>query len=560
MTARSSPRPLAGVSLMHRRSIFLRFVTSAAVVLAVAAPVAAGSMSSASAAKVYDGPDVASYQHPDPSNAHPHGLPINWKKVAKSGKEFAIIKATEGSTYVNPYFAGPYANDYAASAAAGLVHGSYHFARPALPVVSSAVAQAKFFAKTVGPVTTAATLPPALDLEVTGGLNRGQLVTWAQTFLLEMRTLTGRTPMLYTYPSFWDNDLADSTALARYPLWMASFSSKRAPVSDLWQYTPSGHVKGIHGAVDISRFVGTSGFPWATLSNGTVPTPWAAAAPAAPVSVHARASGRNVAVSWLPGDAGTSRVTSYQVTASPGGQVVTVNGTSFSATVTGLSTKTAYTFTVTATNSVGTGVASAPTLPVTPAIPTTLYTQVQPSAVFGAAMPVQATLLRADTHVALAGRRVLIFRREAPSTKWVQVRKLSTNSAGLASTVLYPKRSAQLEAVFPGTKGVQRSDTFENYVVRPTVTATMSATTVASGQLVTIRGSAAPFRRGQLVKREGYFGGAWHVWATTKIGKRGRYEFRFRPTAKVVDVYRIVVARTVHRGAGHSPRLKLTVT
>jgi GH25 family lysozyme M1 (1,4-beta-N-acetylmuramidase) len=537
---------------MLSRSFFPRSVLSLAVILAVAAPVAAGSMSSASAAKVYDGPDVASYQHP-------HGDAINWKKVVKAGKEFAIIKATEGTSYVNPYFAGPDAHDYAASAAAGLVHGSYHFARPAFPIIGSAIAQAKFFAQTVGAVTTKATLPPALDLEVTGGLNRGQLVIWAQAFLLEMRTLTGRTPMLYTYPSFWDNDLGDPKALARYPLWMASYSSKKAPVSDLWQYTPSGHIKGIHGAVDISKFVGSSGFPWSTLSNGTVPTPWAAAAPAAPVSVEAKDSGRNVSVSWLPGDAGTSRITSYQVTASPGGQVVSVDGTRLSATVTGLSTKTAYTFTVTATNNVGTGVPSAATLPVTPAIPTTLYTQVQPSAAFGAALPVEATLQRADTHAALAGRQVLIFRREAPSNQWVQVRKLSTNSDGLASTVLHPKRSAQLEAVFPGTKGVQRSDTFENYVVRPTVSATMSATTVKAGTLVTIRGSAAPFRRGQLVKREGFFGGAWHVWATTKIGKRGRYEFRFRPTAKVVDVYRIYVVRTVHRGAGHSRSLKLTV-
>ena len=67
-------------------------------------------------------------------------------QVAKAGKDFAIVKATEGTTYVNPYFAGPYANDYADAAAAGLVHGSYHFARPALPVAASAKAQAKFFA------------------------------------------------------------------------------------------------------------------------------------------------------------------------------------------------------------------------------------------------------------------------------------------------------------------------------------------------------------------------------------------------------------------------------
>lgn len=544
---------------MHNRSLLIRGVTTAALVLAVAGPVAASSMSSASAAKVFDGPDVASYQHPHPTKAHPHGQPINWVKVANSGKEFAIVKATEGTAYTNPYFAGPYANDYADSAAAGLVHGAYHFARPGLPIVSSARAQAKYFAQTIGPVTAKRTLPPALDLEVTGGLNRGQLVTWVQAFLLELRSLTGRTPMLYTYPAFWDNDVGDPTALARYPLWMAHFGTKTAPVADLWQYTSGARIKGIVGKVDVSRFVGTSGFPWATLSDGTVATPWAAAAPAAPVSVGTAATGGAVSVSWLPGDAGTSPVTGYQVTTSPGGKVVTVGGSTMSATMTGLSTKSAYTFTVTATNGVGTGVASTPTPPVTPTIPTTLATQIKSSARFGASLPLQATLLRSDTHAALPGKRVLIFRRATPSDSWEQVRKLSTNAAGLVSTVLHPKRSAQLEAVFPGAKGVQRSETFENYVVRPTVTASLSAMTVRSGTRVTIAGSASPFKAGQRVKREGFFDGAWHVWAISRIGKRGNYQFRFRPTVKTVEVYRIVVAKTTRHGVGHSPILKLTV-
>ncbi len=544
---------------MHHRAILVRAFTSAAVVAAVALPVAIGSMSTASAAKVYDGPDVASYQHPHPTKAHPHGQPINWQQVKKAGKEFAIVKATEGTTYVNPYFNGPYYNDYADAAAAGLVHGSYHFARPGLPVGVTARAQAQFFAQTIGAVNTTATLPPALDLEVTGGLNPGQLVTWAQDFLLEMRTLTGRTPMLYTYPSFWTNDISDPSALARYPMWMAEYGVRKGPVSDLWQYTSTARIKGIVGRVDESRFVGTSGLPWATLSNGTVATPWVASAPAAPVSVRTSVNATAVTVSWLPGDAGTSPVTSYQVTASPGGQIVTVGGSTMSATVSGLSTQQAYTFTVTATNSVGTSPATAPTAPVTPSIPTTLAAKVQPAATFGTPLALQATLLRADTHAALPNRRVLIYRREVPASNWVRVRNLRTDSNGLASAVLHPKRNAELEAVFPGGSGVARSEAFENYVVRPTVAASISATTVRSGSLVTIGGRAAPFHAGQRVEREGFFDGAWHVWATSRIGPRGRYVFRFRPTLKTVDVYRIVVAATQRHGAGHSQRLQLTV-
>jgi GH25 family lysozyme M1 (1,4-beta-N-acetylmuramidase) len=544
---------------MHNRSRLVRLAVAVAVLSAVAVPVEVGSAGAASAAKVFDGPDVASYQHPHPTKANPHGQPINWTQVAKAGKDFAIVKATEGTTYVNPYFAGPYANDYADSAAAGLVHGSYHFARPATPIAGTAKAQAKFFANVIGPVTTKATLPPALDLEVTGGLGRAKLVTWAQDFLLELRTLTGRTPMLYTYPSFWTNDLGDPAALARYPLWMANFGASTAPVADLWQYTDNAHIKGIQGAVDVSKFVGTSGFPWATLSNGTVKTKWGTAVPAAPLSVRATAVGGAVTVSWMPGDTGTSPVTSYRVTASPGGAVTTVTGSVLSATIDGLNTSTAYTFTVTATNAVGTSVASAATPPVIPAIPTTLDTTVKSSATFGASLPLQAMLMRADTHAALPGQQVLVFRREGPNDGWVQVRKLSTNSSGLASTVLRPKRSAQLEAVFPGAAGVQRSETFENYVVRPVVTAALSATTVKHGTLVTISGSAAPFRTHQTVQRESFYGGAWHVVATSRIGTHGKFHFTLTPKRTSVSEIRIVVAATKWRGVGHSRVLTLNV-
>ena len=90
-----------------------RSTMTIALCLAMATPVMVGALPSASAAKVYDGPDVSSYQHPHPTSAHPHGQPINWVAVKNAGKDFAIVKATEGTGYVNPYFAGPYANDYA---------------------------------------------------------------------------------------------------------------------------------------------------------------------------------------------------------------------------------------------------------------------------------------------------------------------------------------------------------------------------------------------------------------------------------------------------------------
>ena len=104
-------------------------------------------------------------------------------------------------------------------------------------------------------------------------------------------------------------------------------------------------------------------------------TPTGATAPAAPTGVSATAGDGSAVVSWTAPADGGSGITSYTVTPYIGATaqpVRTVTGTppATSTTVTGLTNGTAYTFTVTATNAVGTGPASAASSPVTPTGPT----------------------------------------------------------------------------------------------------------------------------------------------------------------------------------------------
>ncbi len=88
--------------------------------------------------------------------------------------------------------------------------------------------------------------------------------------------------------------------------------------------------------------------------------------PGAPTGVSARAGDGSVVVSWRwPSSTGSSAITGYTVTASPGGATCTTSGAT-SCMVIGLDNGTAYTFTVTAQNSAGSSAASLPSAEVTP--------------------------------------------------------------------------------------------------------------------------------------------------------------------------------------------------
>ncbi len=90
-----------------------------------------------------------------------------------------------------------------------------------------------------------------------------------------------------------------------------------------------------------------------------------AIAPAAPTGASATAGDTQASVSFAaPTNTGGAPISSYTVTSSPGG--FTATGSASPITVTGLTNGTAYTFTVTATNTAGTGPASTPSNAVTP--------------------------------------------------------------------------------------------------------------------------------------------------------------------------------------------------
>lgn len=502
----------------------------------------------ASAAGAIDGPDVSSYQHP-------YGAPIKWATVAKTGKEFAIVKATEGTSYTNPWFK----TDYSRIRQVHMVRGSYHFARPGYPISTTALAQARYYVRRLG--TTARmskTLPPALDLEVTGGLGRGALVTWAQTFLLNVRRLTGRTPMLYTYPSFFSFALGDPVALARYPLWMASYGGGVDSTASLWQYTSTASVRGIRGSVDMSKLVATA-TSWRSLSDGRIATAWPAQVPGAPQAVTARAAAGRATVSWLPGDTGSRILKSYRVTASPGGASVVVDGTQTSVTVTGLHNGTSYTFTVQASNGVGRGASSLPSAAVTPMVPTRLTLQVASSAVYGQPVRVLATLTRRDTGAALAGRTVHVLTRQSGTSAWSDVADVVTDDRGRATTSLLPATDVEVRVTYTGPVGWKPAAVRTTVLVSTAVDASLTPTEAPLGTPAVITGVVAPVVAGLPVTLQRWRSGGWQDYQTSVTDDLGGFSFTVKPSATGVKRYRVVTEAVGGREPGASPGLALTV-
>jgi GH25 family lysozyme M1 (1,4-beta-N-acetylmuramidase) len=178
---------------------------------------------------------------------------VDWGKVAAAGRKFAYTKATEGTTYKNPYFDG----QYKGAKRAGLYSGAYVFARPDSPDV---VAQANFFVDNAQLANDGKTLPPMLDIEwpYNGvhpddcwGLTPAQMVKWLRTFVDQVYRRTGRKMMIYTNTNWWNPCTGNSTAFNDQSLFVASYQS--TPPAELpsgwkkwtlWQYSSSGSLPG----------------------------------------------------------------------------------------------------------------------------------------------------------------------------------------------------------------------------------------------------------------------------------------------------------------------------
>jgi GH25 family lysozyme M1 (1,4-beta-N-acetylmuramidase) len=184
------------------------------------------------------GIDISSHDH--------RGFPISWRTEVAAGSQFVYVKATEGTTYVNPHFAA----DYAAARAARRQVGAYVYARPDH---GNPVGQADWFLRHARFARDAQTLVPFVDLEwpdtgvKTGecyDLKPDQMRAWIHAFVGRIEASIGRKPMIYTNANWWNPCTGNDTSFAGYPLDIANYSKKppKLPAGwttfTLWQYVP----------------------------------------------------------------------------------------------------------------------------------------------------------------------------------------------------------------------------------------------------------------------------------------------------------------------------------
>ncbi|SCK11847.1 Lyzozyme M1 (1,4-beta-N-acetylmuramidase), GH25 family [Streptomyces sp. WMMB 714] len=180
---------------------------------------------------------------------------VNWSSLWGSGVKFAYVKATEGTSYRNPYFTQQYNGSYNI----GMIRGAYHFA---LPNNSSGAAQANYFADHGGGWSKdGKTLPGVLDIEYNPygatcyGLSQSAMVNWIKDFTNTYKSRTGRDAVIYTTTDWWTTCTGNNGGFGNTnPLWIARYASAPGALPNgwgfhtFWQYTSTGPIVGDHNS------------------------------------------------------------------------------------------------------------------------------------------------------------------------------------------------------------------------------------------------------------------------------------------------------------------------
>jgi hypothetical protein len=173
--------------------------------------------------------DVSSNDH---NNLPPGvGPPIDWVAAKNNGVTTAIVKATQGTSYLNPW----YATDALQARAAGIDVLAYHFAD-----FTNASAEAQWFMSNAG------------SLAAVGDFETSTNVAWMRTFLQALGRPADRC-VGYGSASSFRSVYQQIPALP----WVAAYGQGYPGWGVMWQFTDNAQIPGIPTAVDESSWHGS---------------------------------------------------------------------------------------------------------------------------------------------------------------------------------------------------------------------------------------------------------------------------------------------------------------
>lgn len=179
---------------------------------------------------------------------------VDWDVLANEKINIAYIKATEGSSHVDPCFM----YNWEQSEKTTLRTGAYHF----FSFDSEGKTQAENFIKNVAMHDNM--LPPAIDVEFYADKKNNPPEPEAvreqlKVMLNEVQNHYQMTPVIYSTEEFWKEYLEGE--FNEYPLWIRNVFTKPriAEKWTLWQYTNRGRLEGYTGEeefIDLNVFNG----------------------------------------------------------------------------------------------------------------------------------------------------------------------------------------------------------------------------------------------------------------------------------------------------------------
>ena len=181
---------------------------------------------------------------------------LDWKSIStmKDGKDsisitFAFIKATEGRSFKDIYFA----YNWVETKKHNITRGAYHFYKPDV----KSTLQAKNFISVVK--LSKGDLPPVLDIEEVGKFGPDNMKKGVKNWLKTIEKHYGVKPIIYTNINFYKRYLSGKD-FEGYKFWLAHYTKNELKADGdwvFWQYSDKGTISKVGSKIAFNVMKGT---------------------------------------------------------------------------------------------------------------------------------------------------------------------------------------------------------------------------------------------------------------------------------------------------------------